>query len=77
MFNEEKIPFDQQIGIALFFADLDIIQRGNALLYLQKHRIVSGANTIELTVKDLPKFAGIDPFVKLVDKKAADNIKSL
>jgi len=28
---------------------------------------------IELTVNQLPAFAGIDPFIKLIDKKVENN----
>ncbi|MEI5640261.1 MULTISPECIES: ABC transporter permease/M1 family aminopeptidase [unclassified Pseudoalteromonas] len=75
--NEEEIPLNQEIDIALFSADPNTIQSDETLLYLQKHVITSGENKIELKVKELPKFAGVDPFVKLIDKKTADNIKSL
>ncbi|RZG13354.1 hypothetical protein EXT47_16950 [Pseudoalteromonas sp. CO342X] len=75
--NEEEIPLNQEIDIALFSADPNNIQSDETLLYLQKHTITSGENKIELKVTELPKFAGVDPFVKLIDKKTADNIKSL
>ncbi len=75
--NEEEIPLNQEIDIALFSADPNNIQGDETLLYLQKHAITSGENKIELKVTELPKFAGVDPFVKLIDKKTADNIKSL
>ena len=75
--NEEEVSLDQMIDIDLFKADPDDIQGSDNVMYLQKHSITTGDNVIKLKVKDLPKFAGIDPFVKLIDKKSADNIKSL
>ena len=75
--NEEDVPLEQMVDIALFKADPDDINEGENVMYLQKHSITTGDNVIKLKVKDLPKFAGIDPFVKLIDKEAADNIKSL
>ena len=75
--NEVEVPLEQMVDIALFKADPDDINEGENVMYLQKHSITTGDNVIKLKVKDLPKFAGIDPFVKLIDKEAADNIKSL
>jgi hypothetical protein len=75
--NEEEVPLEQMIDIALFKADPDDINEGENVMYLQKHSITTGDNVIKLKVKDLPKFAGIDPFVKLIDKETGDNIKSL
>ena len=44
------------------------------VIYSQKHQIVTGTNIIELKVKEKPLFAGVDPYVKLVDK---DNVNNL
>jgi len=35
---------------------------------------VSGTNTIELKVKEKPLFAGVDPYIKLVDKDSKNNL---
>lgn len=75
--NEEDIPLAQMIDVALFSADPNEIQEGNTVIYMQKHEIKTGENTITLKVTELPKFAGVDPFIKLIDKKSGDNIKAL
>ncbi len=38
---------------------------------------VDGENIIKLVVSERPKFAGIDPFIKLIDRDSADNIIGL
>ncbi|MBB1386878.1 hypothetical protein H5119_15255 [Pseudoalteromonas sp. SG45-5] len=75
--NEEDVPLAQMIDIALFSADPNEIHSENTVIYMQKHEIKTGENTITLKVTELPKFAGVDPFIKLIDKKSGDNIKAL
>ncbi len=75
--NEEDVPLAQMIDVALFSADPNEIHDTNTVIYMQKHEIKTGENTITLKVTELPKFAGVDPFIKLIDKKSGDNIKAL
>ena len=42
-------------------------------LYLQKHRITSGAQKISVVVSGPPYRAGIDPLHKLIDRITTDN----
>jgi ABC-2 type transport system permease protein len=44
-------------------------------LYLEKHRITSGQNNLQITVKEKPTKAGIDPYNKLIDRNPDDNVK--
>ena len=43
-------------------------------LYLQRHRIQSGQQTIQITVPRAPVRAGIDPYRKLIDRAGDDNV---
>lgn len=43
-------------------------------LYVQMHRIRSGAQTIIVTVPQKPARAGIDPSYLLIDLKMGDNL---
>jgi hypothetical protein len=43
-------------------------------LYLQKHRLESGEQTITVTVDEEPGRAGIDPYAKLIDRDMEDNV---
>ncbi|HTF19166.1 MAG TPA: M1 family aminopeptidase [Chryseolinea sp.] len=46
-------------------------------LYLKKHWLQPGEQTIEIFVKTEPKTAGIDPYNKLIDRIPDDNTKSV
>jgi ABC-2 type transport system permease protein len=46
-------------------------------LYLRKHWLTPGEHTITLTVKGIPRKAGIDPYNKLIDRIPDDNLKTV
>lgn len=75
--QQSSVPLNEQIDIGLFSADPDKFNRDNNVLYLQKHALVNGENILELIVEQQPSFAGVDPFVKLVDRDSADNISRI
>ena len=72
--EETDQPLDEMIDIALFNDDPENLLVEDFVIYSQKHRLVTGTNTIELKVKEKPLFAGVDPFVKLIDKDSVDNL---
>lgn len=43
-------------------------------LYLQKHKLKNGKNTIEIIVAEEPKKAGVDVYNKLIDRDSDDNV---
>lgn len=74
---ETAIGLNELVDIALFSIDPDEVSATDKLLYLQKHMIKKGENIIKLIVPTLPKFAGIDPFVKFIDRDLIDNNKAI
>jgi ABC-2 type transport system permease protein len=44
-------------------------------LYLKKYKLTAGDHTFTVIVKGKPKYAGIDPFGKLIDRNPIDNLK--
>jgi hypothetical protein len=46
-------------------------------LYLQKHRIRSGKQTIKVTLPSKPARAGIDPYNLLIDSNMDDNTEEV
>jgi len=74
---ETEEDFVDMIDIGLFSADPEDLSAENMVQYLQKHQIKSGENIIQLTVEEKPKYVGVDPFVKLIDRDSADNIYRL
>jgi len=73
--TEQKLA--QMIDIGLFSEDPNEVENKEQVLYLAKHALVSGDNTIVLTVKEKPAYVGIDPFIKLIDRDSKDNIYQL
>ncbi|HEX8361101.1 MAG TPA: M1 family aminopeptidase, partial [Longimicrobium sp.] len=69
--TETEVPLDDRIEIGVFGPDKDVP------LYLAKHRIRAGVQTVRVQVKEAPERAGIDPLHKLIDRAIEDNTKDL
>ena len=66
--TETEMPMDDLVEIGVFAPG-----KGDGLgepLYLPRHRIRSGKQTIRITVPREPARAGIDPYRKLIDRDA-------
>ncbi len=74
---EVEEDFAEMIDIGLFSEDPEDLSADNTVQYIKKHEIKTGENTIVLTVKEKPKYVGVDPFVRLIDRDSADNIYRL
>ena len=73
---ETEVPMDDWVEIGVFAP----AEKGEELgepLYLQKHRIRSGEQTITVTVPSKPARAGIDPYHLLIDVKTDDNVEEV
>ena len=75
--KETEVDFVDNIDIGLFSEDPEDLSADDFVLYLAKHEIKTGTNEITVRVKGKPKFAGVDPYVRLVDRDSADNIYRL
>ncbi len=64
--TQQEVPMDDWI-------DIGVLGKDDAPLYLRKHRIHAGRTTLTLQVDGKPLRAGIDPIVKLVDRRPDDN----
>ncbi len=64
--TQKEVPMNDWIDIGVLGAD-------DAPLYLKKHRVASGESTFAIEVSGKPVRAGIDPVVKLVDRRPDDN----
>jgi ABC-2 type transport system permease protein len=70
---EREMPMNEWVEIGIFAA----AGPGEVLgkpLYVQKHRIPSGKQTITVTVPQQPARGGIDPY-NLLDWEEGDNIE--
>ena len=71
--TETKLPMQEWVEIGLF-APAEEGKAGKQL-YLQKHLIKSGQQTIQLIVPNRPAKVGVDPRNLLIDWKVEDNYK--
>jgi hypothetical protein len=70
--HETETPMNDLVEIGVFAPG-----KGEGLgapLYLKRHRVRSGRQTIRVTVPREPARAGIDPYRKLIDRERADNV---
>jgi hypothetical protein len=69
---EVEVPLHAWFDIALF-ADAEQAPDNQTPLYLEKHLLEGGANTITIKVAAKPAYASVDPFRKMVDRWPDDN----
>ena len=76
--QEVESPLQLPIDIGVFlrhpaqpqFSQQDVV-------FLHKRPLHSGSNRISLIVDRLPHYVGIDPYNKLIDRNAEDNLLEL
>ena len=68
--NETPVPLNDYIEIGVFKGKKDEEQP----LYLKKVKLTQEQNTFEIVVNEMPTRAGIDPYNKLIDRIADDNM---
>jgi hypothetical protein len=68
--NETTMSLNDSIEVGVFKGKKDEEQP----LYLEKKRLTQEQNTFEIVVEEQPTRAGIDPYNKLVDRVADDNM---
>jgi hypothetical protein len=64
--RQSEVPMDDLV-------DIGVLGEDDTPLYLRKHRIRSGETTFTLEVQGKPVRAGIDPVIKLIDRRPDDN----
>ena len=62
------------VDIALFAGDPRDLEADPGVLYQAKHQLEAGRHQLRLVVDQVPRYGGIDPFVKLIDRDSADNL---
>lgn len=74
---ETEQALEEWVDVALFTSDPAKLTDAEQVLYNAKHKVKSGETVITITVDEMPLYAGVDPFVKLIDRDSGDNIKRL
>lgn len=75
--QETEQPFNQEVEIVLFSEDPNKFSADNKVIYKGLHTLESGDTVIELIVDEVPGFAGVDPFVRFIDRDTGNNIIKL
>jgi hypothetical protein len=65
--KQTEVPMDDLVDIGVLGTD-------DTPLYLKKHRIKTGESTFTVEVTGKPLKAGIDPVIKLIDRRPDDNV---
>jgi hypothetical protein len=71
--EEQEAPFEGSVDIGVFAEGPSSATWDDEPLYLAKHAIHSGEGKVTVVVDREPVRAGVDPLVKLVDRKSDDN----
>jgi aminopeptidase N len=66
--NETEVPMDDLVDIGVFARGDD------EPLYVERHRIRTGEQTLRIVVPREPARAGIDPYRKLIERQRTDNV---
>jgi len=76
--QETEVALDDVFDVGVFAEDPDSAKTtAEDVLHLEKHTIKQGENQVTLEVSKLPKFAGIDPYIKMIDRNSDDNLKAV
>ena len=75
---ETEAPLNEMIDVGVFSADpaSDAFSQAN-VISLQPQRIRTGACKITMVLNQQPKFVGLDPYLKYIDRDVDDNIRSV
>ncbi len=76
--QETEAPLDEEVDIGAFTVEPGKTGfEAESVLALSRHRIVSGQQTITLTLDKPPAWAGVDPYNKRIDRNSEDNLKAV
>jgi ABC-type transport system involved in multi-copper enzyme maturation permease subunit len=69
---EKEVPLSAYFDVAVFPAT-----PGGEPLYLRKHKLTSGEQSITVRVPSAPGSVGVDPYGKMIDRTQSDNVRDL
>jgi ABC-2 type transport system permease protein len=74
--REREVAMDDLVEIGLFAGEAAPGDPGEPL-YLARHRLTGGRQSISVTVPRPPARAGVDPYRWLIDRDTADNVREV
>jgi ABC-2 type transport system permease protein len=75
--EETEEAFSDLVDIVMFSNDPDDFSADNRILYRKKHLLKQGENSLTIEVDTLPKYVGVDPFVRYIDRESRDNVMAI
>ncbi|HET7524635.1 MAG TPA: M1 family aminopeptidase, partial [Burkholderiaceae bacterium] len=76
--QETEAPLDEEVEVGAFTVEPGKTGfAADSVLALQRQRIVSGMQTVVLTLDKQPAWAGVDPYNKRIDRNSEDNLKAV
>jgi ABC-2 type transport system permease protein len=74
---EQELPMNEWVEVGVFAPTKEQGANFGETLYLQKHLVRSGRQTVTVTVTRKPSDAGIDPYHLLPDPERFDNVEKV
>jgi ABC-2 type transport system permease protein len=71
--EESELPLEEYIDIGLALVHPNEIAVEEDIFHLDRYLIRAGENKVSFRVASEPRFAMLDPFIKLVDRDVEDN----
>ena len=75
--QETPVDFKDRFDVAVFASDPDKAKGRDHILYFEKRGIKNGINKLTIEVDKRPQIAGIDPYIKMIDRNSDDNLKHI
>jgi aminopeptidase N len=73
--KETEAPLDEPFDIGVFSVEPGKAgYTASSVLYFQRQQMKTGKQTVLAVVDQLPKFVGVDPYNKRIDRNSDDNI---
>ena len=72
--EESEVALDDWVDVGVFGEVEEGSPPEGKVLYLRKHHLTPADTVIEVTVAEEPQKAGVDPLVKLIDRRPDDNL---
>ena len=71
--NETEVPMNDLVEIGIY-GEPTADAAGGVPLYLRRHRLHAGRQTLTVEVAGHPRRAGVDPLGKLIQRERGDNV---
>lgn len=73
---QTEAPLDEPLEVGVFTAEPGAMGfSATSVLYLERQPVRSGRQTLTVLTNREPRFVGIDPYNKYVDRNSNDNVR--